>query len=551
MVFWIHGLDYLIVRGKILLIMEGYEMIKADTRFRKKDSDVNRLRKLLLLANHFGFVLIPIGFLLSLMSYGHVIAKESSASDKATMVQVQEAYGKLPLYFIQNNGQMDEKVKFYEKGSGHTIFFTKEGVYILLTSGEKSERRDRSSGLSNILTSPLLGKGQGVDDTGGITSEFVKFTFLDANPDPEIITEGLQEGRVNYFTGKDPGNWKTNIPTYQAVLYKEVYPGIDIKFYGNNRQMEYDIIVKPGADPDVVKFSCEGIKDLRITNEGNLEIILMEGSIIQKTPLIYQEIAGKRIEVKGKFKILNKEFPYSIEKGKENQVGDNPRFYYSFEVASYDKSYPLVIDPTLIYSTFLGGGMGKDIAVDGSGNAYIIGGTGYNDFPTTDGAYDTSFNGNGDIFVSKLNAAGSALIYSTFLGGSSGEASFGIDVDSSGNAYLAGLTWSTDFPFTTGAYDTTYNGNTDVFVAKLDAAGSALIYSTFLGGSGSEYNPNFISGGISVDSSGSAYVTGETYSTNFPTTAGAYDTTHNGGNDVFVTTLNPPASVFLIVLISS
>src|SRR3990167_6741722 len=232
--------------------------------------------------------------------------------DETTKAQVQESYGKLPLYFIQNDGQVDEKVKFYEKGSGHATYFTKEGVYITLVRGEKSD--DRSKKLED--TSAVVVKDEAPKQSlnpssippfekggqGGISSELVKLTFINANPNPEIIAVDQQEGKVNYFVGNDPKKWRTNIPTYRAVLYKEVYPGIDIKFYGNNRQMEYDIIVKPGADPSKVQLAYEGIEGLEITENGDLEIILKEGKIIQKKPVIFQEIDGKQVAREGQFK---------------------------------------------------------------------------------------------------------------------------------------------------------------------------------------------------------------------------------------------------------
>ena len=531
--------------------------------------------------------------------------------DETTKAQIQESYGKLPLYFIQNDGQVDERVKFYEKGSGHATFFTKEGVYISLVRGEKLD--DKSKKLENTssvivkdevpkqsppqIPSPLMGEGQGGGDKGGMTSQIVRLTFLNANPNPEIIAVDPQEGKVNYFIGNDPENWRTSIPTYQAVVYKEVYHGIDIKFYGNNRQMEYDIIVKPGGDPSKVKFAYEGIKGLRVTEEGDLEISLhspsltndhplekvtssfplfekggmggfddnTEGNkIIQKKPIIYQEIVGKRVSLEGRFKILGNHviateakqspFPSGIELSPFPLVGEGGvkgEFAYTFELASYDKAHPLVIDPVLVYSTYLGGGgydYGIGIAVDGSGNVYVTGSTNSTDFPTTLGAYDTTHNsasyGWNDVFVSKLNALGTTLIYSTFIGGHFSDFGFEIAVDSLGNSYVTGDTGSSNFPTTPGVFDTTYNNNIkiadlkDIFVLKLNATGSALIYSTFIGGgNGGDYG-----GGITLDSLGNVYVAGSTDSSDFPTVSGAYDKTFNGGSDVFVLKLNSTGS---------
>ncbi len=538
-------------------------MTQSATRFRRIWSATTPNRLLFL----------SLSLLLIIFSVGEATANVKSGEEDAAKAQIQETYGKLPLYFIRNDGQVDEKVKFYEKGSGHATYFTKEGVYITLGRGEKLDDRskkledkskksdDRSEKLEDTfpvimkdeapkqslpkIPSPLAGEGEGGGDKGDMTSQLIKLTFLNANPNPEIIAADQQEGKVNYFIGKDPEKWRTNIPTYRAVVYKEVYPGIDIKFYGNNRQMEYDIIVKPGADPSKVQLAYDGIEGLSVAENGDLEIILnsftpvhfpplvkggqggFEGEgdrnmIIQKKPIIYQEIDGKRIVVEGRFKIL------------EN--------HYTFELASYDKAHPLVIDPVLVYSTYLGGSSwdgGYGIAVDVSGNAYVMGRTYSTDFPVTPGAYDITPNGGWDVFVAKLDGGGSSIVYATYLGGSTHDGGNSIAVDGSGNAYVTGETQSMDFPATPGTHDTTLNGLDDVFVAKLDGSGSSLLYSTYLGG-GSDDDGQ----GIAVDVSGNAYVTGYTNSSNFPTTPEAYDTTQNGA-DMFVVKLDSSgASLF-------
>jgi hypothetical protein len=244
---------------------------------------------------------------------------------------------------------------------------------------------------------------------------------------------------------------------------------------------------------------------------------------------------------------MARETLHSAQGDKANNNEIKKQFIYAFDVASYDTNYPLIIDPGLEYSTFLGGSStdrGLAIALDSSGNAYVTGDTLSSDFPTTSGAYDTGWNSGRDVFVTKLNYTGSALSYSTFLGGSGHDRWIGgIAVDSSGSVYVVGSTKSSDFPTTTGAYDTSHNGgNDDVFVAKISPAGSALSYSTFLGGSGGE-----VSYDIAVDLSGNVYVTGNTNSSDFPTTSGAYDTSYNDGQDVFVTKLYMAGKADLIV----
>jgi hypothetical protein len=446
----------------------------------------------------FGAFVLFFGFslLLASNSNSHVLSQDNTSRDKnsvpaeaQTKARLQEAYGQLPLFFIENEGQVDKRVKFYEKGSGHSTFFTKDGIYLSISSGPKNEATGSNS-------SPSIPHSR---------SAHLKLIPLGGNKDPEIVPEGVQKGRGNVFLGNDRAKWKTNIPTYRAAVYKEIYPGVDMKFYGNNRQLEYDIIVKPGADPSKIRLGYEGIKALTVTEKGDLEIGLKEGKLIQRKPQIYQEINGTRVKVDGKFKIKDSK--------------PSPASAYGFEVAAYDKRYPLIIDPTLLYSTFvgaLGWDTGYGIAVDGSGNAYLTGHTDSPSFPATPGAYDISCgtdelcNGDFDAFVVKLNPGGTGLLYATYIGGSATDAFFGgrIAVDSSGNAYVTGHTNSPDFPTTPGAYDTTCGsdglcdgGNYDVYISKLDPTGSILLYSSYLAQHAGNYDP-----AIAVDISGYAYV---------------------------------------------
>jgi len=435
---------------------------------------------------------------------------EKEDIEKSTKTRVLEAYGKLPLHFIKNNGQVSGKVLFYEKGSSHTTFFTKEGVYLSLIGTEKKKTKEHDFSFGN--------RRQGKD----LKSEFIKLIPLGANKDPEVIGGGLQDGKVNYFLGNDVRNWRTNIATYSTVLYREVYKGIDIKYYGNNRQLEYDIIVKPRANPDEIKLSYEGIEKLKVTGEGNLEICLKEGTIIQRKPHIYQEIEGKRVVVPGRFK-----------------VHDAP-LSYSFEVASYNKAYPLIIDPVLIYSTYLGGSdwdSGLGIAVDSSGSAYVTGHSDATNFPTKS-PIQGSNAGYDDVFVTKINASGSALVYSTYLGGSDEDEGWDIAVDTSGNAYVTGHTYSTNFP-TKSPIQGSNAGGSAAFVTKINASGSAIVYSTYLGGSDEDEGLD-----IAVDTSGNAYVTGQTYSTNFPTKS-PIQGSNAGGCDAFVTKINTSGSALI------
>ncbi|MBW7898346.1 MAG: SBBP repeat-containing protein [Candidatus Brocadia sapporoensis] len=532
---------------------------------------------------------------------GAVAGSNPQSTGDTAPSRIMETYGKLPLYFIRNNGQMAEEVKFYEKGSGHAAFFTERGVTWSLTGKEEKEASCRDEegykavtedGTAKPGLSALQEQRMATDDNRDAASkrerhhpkrsthntarpQLITLVPLGAKKNPEIVAEGQQECKVNYLIGNDPSKWKTHIPTYQSVVYRELYKGIDMKFYGNNRQMEYDIIVKPGASPSRVQLSYEGVEDVRIHDNGDMEIVLGEGTqlksgstrqppespfikgeagesrersertILQKKPYVYQIIDGKKVEIEGKFRVLSAGYGDKNRKSGANSGWSRTKnrassFLYGFTVASYDKRYPLVIDPTLVYSTYLGGSgidEGNSIAVDSTGNAYVTGWTDSSDFPTKDAMYGTRTGGY-DVFVTKIDASGASLSYSTYLGGSYTDYGHSIAVDSAGNAYVTGWTRSSDFPTKDaiyGSHTAMYGGHSgndyDAFVTKIDASGASLSYSTYLGGS-------YYDGGysIAVDSTGNAYVTGRTYSTDFPT-KNAIDGSLNGASDAFVTKL--------------
>ena len=328
-------------------------------------------------------------------------------------------------------------------------------------------------------------------------------------------------GTANYFIGNDPSKWHSNVPTYAKVKYAGVYPGVDLVYYGSQRQLEYDFVVAPGADPKSVRLHFAGAKRLKLDSNGDLQVTARNGEIAFHKPIVYQVVDGLRQSAAGRFTLLAK-----------NAVG--------FAVDSYDHNRELVIDPVLEYSTYLGGsggGEGQGIAVDAAGDAYLTGTTTSADFPVTSGAFQTMNNG-GDVFITKLNPEGTRLIYSTYLGGSGdGQEAGGIAVDAAGNAYVGGSTFSTDFPVTSGAFQTVNNAanglSVNAFITKLNPAGTELIYSTYLGGSFFDYGY-----AIAVDAAGDAFLTGESASFDFPVTSGAFQTMNPGG-DAFVTKLNP------------
>lgn len=369
--------------------------------------------------------------------------------------------------------------------------------------------------------------------------------LADANGHAEISGEDKLPGTANYFIGKDPAKWHANVPTYASVRYAGIYPGIDLLYYGNQRQLEYDFVVTPGANPKQIRLHFAGAKQLRLSSDGNLVLATANGELAFRRPSIYQLVNGHRREIAGDFARL-------------------PHHTIGFHVGNYNRAKPLVIDPVLVYSTYLGGSLGDQanaIAVDSAGSAYVTGLTNSVDFPVTTGAFQTtnhaSSSGGSNAFVTKLNSSGTALVYSTYLGGSGSpngsDSASALAVDSSGNAYVTGRTYSTDFPVTSGAFQATNHaaasGLSNAFVTELNPTGTALVYSTYLGGSGGTDLFGASAGdqgtGLALDNSGNAYVTGETVSSDFPVTPGALQTTNpapSPGQSAFVTKLNPTGS---------
>jgi hypothetical protein len=416
----------------------------------------------------------------------------ASAATGTTKARGLAAYGKLPLAFVPNAGQLDRRVRYSAQVGGAGFFFTNREAVFSFARG-----KDKSLAL--------------------------RLGFVGANPDVVVTAQKPRAGRVNYLRGSDSAKWRTNVPTYGEVVYRDLWPGIDLVFRGAQGQLKYEFHVAPGASVDRVRLAYAGASGLSLDRSGNLRIRTSLGTINDSRPVSYQQLDGKQVPVASRFLLRRAEAAYG------------------FAVGRYDQSRPLVIDPGLGYSTYLGGSAvdgASGIAVDGAGSAYLTGDTLSTDFPTSAGAFQTSNNGVADVFVTKLNAAGSALVYSTYLGGSLIDSGHGIAVDGAGGAYVTGYTESDDFPTTAGAFDTGFNLGGDAFVAKLNAAGSALEYSTYLGGIG-EDRPGFA---IGVDGAGSAYVTGWTESLDFPTSIGAFDTSFNGVFDAFVTKLNAAGS---------
>jgi hypothetical protein len=420
-------------------------------------------------------------------------------------LQLMEQYGRLPQYFIENTGQLDPQVRYYVRGGGQTAFFTPQGVVLVLNRAESGQKQE-------AMVNP--------DHPGPPRQEGNRHRAAVVRMLPEGMQEGVkiaalepQDYKVNYFKGNDPKQWRTNIPTYKAVIYREAYPGIDLKFYGQGRALEYDVVVHPGADPNQVKFAYQGIKSMEVTPGGDLALNLPDGSVLmQQKPTIYQEIAGQRVAREGKF---------TVQHGTAHLM-------CGFEVASYDPAYPLVIDP-VVYSTYLGGSWedyGYAIAVTQAGQAVITGKTESVNFPSAYPIY--TYQGSKDVFVTKFKSDGSGLVFSTFLGDVFEEEGRGVAIDSEGKICVTGTTYSEHFPTTPGAYQEIKGGSMDVFVTKFSADGSSLVFSTYLGGTLADYGR-----GIATDGNNNVYVTGNTKSENFPKPGALYPT-YGGGQDAFV-----------------
>ena len=421
--------------------------------------------------------------------------------NKAKYVQ---DYGKIPLYFEKNAGQTDSKVQYLARGAGYALFLTPdEAVLSLHKSAGKSVKRQKSD--SAVIRARLVG----------------------ATKDTKVSAENPLPGKSNYFVGNDKTKWHTDIPQYGRVRYQRVYPGVDLVYYGNQRQLEYDFVVAPNADPNVIRLAYSGADKLNLDKQGNLHIESQGGELIQHKPVVYQTRDGRKDPVNGRFKLVHSD-------AKNTEV--------AFVIAGYDHSRELTIDPVLSYSTYFGGNgndQGYGIAIDSSGNGsvYVTGITTSTNFPTS-GPINPANGGGIDGFVFKLVPAINLLVYSTYFGGNGTDNANAIAVDSSGNAYVAGDTTSSNFPVV-NALQGTLSGPTDAFVFELNSTGSGIIYSTYLGGSGDEK-----AHAIAVDSGGNAYVAGETSSTNFPTHT-PFQAANGGGFDTFVAKLNPTGSALV------
>lgn len=487
--------------------------------------------------------------------------------DRVTRERAAQAYAKLPMAFELNQGQTDGQVKFISKGDGYSLFLTQKEAVLALAKPQAERGRDAEPAV-------------------------IRMSVPGANTQAKLTGDGELPGRSAYFIGNDPTAWKSDVPSYRRVRCENVLPGTDLVYYGNQRQLEFDFVLAPGADTKTVELAFEGTEKLSLNDAGELVLRTSGGEMIQHRPVSYQMVAGARKEIASQYVIRD-----------DRRVG--------FELGDYDRSRELVIDPVLRYSTYLGGSghdIAMGIAVDGTGAVYLTGETLSARFPSrtalrgpqgTDGNYDnaylTKLNSTGDAvlynaylggsesdaglslglgkdgsaflsgitystnfpttatawqpssktlngpsaFVSQVAPSGSGLAFSSYLAGSRTDFALGVAIDDQNNIYLTGRTESSDFPLT-GHWTLGYQGNGDAFVAKIDGESMDLVYSFAFGGSGSDYG-----WGIAVDHSGCAYVTGRTTSTDF-LTAGAMQGSNAGGNsDAFVVKVDPAGTSLL------
>lgn len=344
------------------------------------------------------------------------LPSNSAGPSAAMKARGNKAYGKLQLYFEANQGQLDRHVKYGARGKGYDLFLTSTEAVLALRK-PSAVQADEASAV-----------GTPNKDVHARASEFavLRMKLVDARAQSHVGGVDELPGKSNYFIGNDPSKWRTNVPHYARVQYKDIYPGVNLIYYGHQRQLEYDFVVAPGADTGAIKLAFSGAQKVSVGVDGDLILATAGGELRQHKPVVYQELKGERVAVGGRYTINEK-----------REVG--------FEVANYDTGLPLVIDPVLSYSTYLGGNDNDDgfgITVDSLGNAYVTGMTSSANFL----AVNSLPHGpeNAYTFITKLNAAGSALVYSTYVGGMGGPSSYehgsSIAVDGAGNAYVTGST---------------------------------------------------------------------------------------------------------------
>jgi Chitobiase/beta-hexosaminidase C-terminal domain/Bacterial Ig-like domain (group 3)/Beta-propeller repeat len=445
------------------------------------------------------------------------LAYNSSARMAPDKSPVVGSYSALPLSFERNDGQVDSHVRYFSRGTGYLLSLSDNDAVITLRKKAPEPTRQNERGSRQFEALPV----------GDARTDSIRMSLVDSSQQAKAAGDDPLPGTVNYFLGSDPSRWRSGVPTFKRVKYTGVYPGVNLVYYGNQRQLEFDFEVAPNADPSPIELSFAGARKLKLNRDGDLIISTSGGEVSFHKPVIYQTVAGVKQPVEGRFRL------------------DSSRTV-KFSLGAYDHTKSLIIDPILGYSTYLGdASFAQAVAVDSAGNAYVTGST-EADFPTTPGAFQ---NGkfpklnpmDYSVYVTKFNSTGTALLYSTYIGGSNDDQGMAIAVDSNGNAYVGGLSYSSDFPVTSGAFQSS-NHSVSIangFVAKLNSTGTQLIYSTYLGGTNED-----VVRAIAVDASGNAYVSGTSESSDFPVTPGAFQSTNKIAQP-------PYATVFLTKLNSS
>ena len=441
--------------------------------------------------------------------------------------QRQPVYGQLPLLFVENRGQTDPQVAFTLLGSTADIFFTSTGVTYALSEPSPSET---ASALADRF---VASQAAPPSDAAPPQRWVVKLDFVGANPGVQPVGRDPAETVVSYFRGR-PEEWHTGLRTFQRVVYPDLWPGIDLAYYGVDgagaaSALKYEFIVHPGADSDQIRLAYRGAERVVLNDAGQIDVTTPIGGFADDLPVAWQEGAGVRTPV---------QVAYDFTAGGPAASGERQASGFGFRLGPYDPTRTLVLDPVVLwYCGYIGGALedyASGIAADGAGNVYVAGHatSTQTSFPETVGP-DLTYNGGGsDAFVAKINPTGTGLVYAGYIGGSGSDSANGIAVDRAGSAYVTGYTESNAATFPeTGGPDLTYNGSYDAFVAKINPAGTALTYAGYIGGSAYDSG-----NGIAVDSAGNAYVTGSTTSTqaSFPEVGGP-DLTYNGDeSDAFV-----------------
>jgi hypothetical protein len=419
-------------------------------------------------------------------------------------------YGKLPTTFEGNVGQTDPQVNFLSRGSGYVVFLTAGGMVF----SAHSQLVANTGAQPNVRPAPQT--------SGGAV---IQLNLVGANPNPLAVGESPQPGKVNYFIGRDRSKWHTNVATYGKVHYKDIYPGIDLVYYGNPSQLEYDFEIAAGANPRQIQFDVKGADTVSVASNGDLVLQTKLGALHVKSPVLYQTINNMKLPISGGFSLKS-----------STRVG--------FSLTGYDPTKPLVIDPVLLYSTYLGGladDQAVGIAVDTEGSAYVAGWTQSTNFPlASEGQTPSGTNA----FIAKLDVSGSSLLYADFIGGSSEDYATAMTLDNDNNVYVTGYTCSSDFPMV-NAFQSSMNGCYDGFISKVSGDGSSLLYSTYLGGSNGAQPYS-----IALNSSSEMYVAGYTNSTDFPLLNAVQTTVApNGGGNYgqygFVTHLTADGSALV------